>query len=144
MTFPIVVPAGARVEEFLYEKLDRKIPSRVTNGELLGQYMTEAASDFGASSPYGELYEWPAGVARSMGSQRFLRSVHPFLHMEGGRMLQTIGDRNPSLHLDIIVHQRHQPKSPQLTLKKHVHVPKAIWRPPGIGVPVTPIQQIIK
>ncbi|XP_068104601.1 endophilin-B2 isoform X1 [Hyperolius riggenbachi] len=45
---------SARVEEFLYEKLDRKIPSRVTNGELLGQYMTEAANDFGASSPYGQ------------------------------------------------------------------------------------------
>ncbi|KAG9477711.1 hypothetical protein GDO78_012955 [Eleutherodactylus coqui] len=45
---------SARVEEFLYEKLERKIPSRVTNGELLGQYMTEAASDFGASSPYGQ------------------------------------------------------------------------------------------
>ncbi|XP_075691330.1 endophilin-B2 isoform X3 [Rhinoderma darwinii] len=45
---------SARVEEFLYEKLDRKIPSRGTNGELLGQYMTEAANDFGSSSPYGQ------------------------------------------------------------------------------------------
>ncbi|XP_075041165.1 endophilin-B2 isoform X7 [Mixophyes fleayi] len=45
---------SARVEEFLYEKLDRKVPSRVTNGELLGQYMTEAANDFGPSSPYGQ------------------------------------------------------------------------------------------
>ncbi|KAM8933820.1 endophilin-B2 isoform 2-T2 [Pelodytes ibericus] len=45
---------SARVEEFLYEKLDRKIPSRVTNGELLGQYMTEAANDFGPGSPYGQ------------------------------------------------------------------------------------------
>uniref|UniRef100_A0A8C5R3Z5 Endophilin-B2 n=1 Tax=Leptobrachium leishanense TaxID=445787 RepID=A0A8C5R3Z5_9ANUR len=45
---------SARVEEFLYEKLDRKIPSRVTNGELLGQYMIEAANDFGPGSPYGQ------------------------------------------------------------------------------------------
>ncbi|KAM9326988.1 endophilin-B2 isoform 1-T1 [Gastrophryne carolinensis] len=45
---------SARVEEFLYEKLDRKVPSRVTTGELLGQYMTEAANDFGASGPYGQ------------------------------------------------------------------------------------------
>ncbi|KAJ7308506.1 hypothetical protein JRQ81_009073 [Phrynocephalus forsythii] len=44
----------ARVEEFLYEKLDRKVPSRVTNGELLAQYMTEAANDFGPQSPYGK------------------------------------------------------------------------------------------
>ncbi|KAM4696541.1 endophilin-B2 [Rhinophrynus dorsalis] len=45
---------SARVEEFLYEKLDRKVPSRVTNGELLGQYMTEAANDFGPGTPYGQ------------------------------------------------------------------------------------------
>ncbi|XP_032089098.1 endophilin-B2 isoform X7 [Thamnophis elegans] len=45
---------SARVEEFLYEKLDRKVPSRVTNVELLAQYMMEAASDFGTTSPYGK------------------------------------------------------------------------------------------
>ncbi|XP_041428018.1 SH3 domain containing GRB2 like, endophilin B2 L homeolog isoform X3 [Xenopus laevis] len=45
---------SARVEEFLYEKLDRKAPSRVTTAELLGQYMTEAANDFGPSTPYGQ------------------------------------------------------------------------------------------
>uniref|UniRef100_A0A8D0CHZ1 Endophilin-B2 n=1 Tax=Scleropages formosus TaxID=113540 RepID=A0A8D0CHZ1_SCLFO len=44
---------SARIEEFLYEKLDRKIPSRATNGELLGQYMLEAATDFGPGTPYG-------------------------------------------------------------------------------------------
>ncbi|XP_061115926.1 endophilin-B2-like isoform X5 [Conger conger] len=44
---------SARIEEFLYEKLDRKIPSRTTNGELLGQYMLDAAKDFGPGSPYG-------------------------------------------------------------------------------------------
>ncbi|XP_032089093.1 endophilin-B2 isoform X2 [Thamnophis elegans] len=49
-----LAPAGARVEEFLYEKLDRKVPSRVTNVELLAQYMMEAASDFGTTSPYGK------------------------------------------------------------------------------------------
>ncbi|XP_013364876.1 PREDICTED: endophilin-B2 isoform X7 [Chinchilla lanigera] len=45
---------SARVEEFLYEKLDRKVPSRVTNGELLAQYMAEAASELGATTPYGK------------------------------------------------------------------------------------------
>ncbi|XP_058861210.1 endophilin-B2-like isoform X4 [Acipenser ruthenus] len=44
---------GARIEEFLYEKLDRKLPSRTTNGELLGQYMLEAANEFGPGTPYG-------------------------------------------------------------------------------------------
>lgn len=42
------------MEEFLYEKLDRKVPSRVTNGELLAQYMAEAASELGPTTPYGE------------------------------------------------------------------------------------------
>ncbi|XP_051552663.1 endophilin-B2b isoform X5 [Myxocyprinus asiaticus] len=44
---------SARIEEFFYEKLDRKIPSRTTNAELLGQYMQDAAKDFGPGTPYG-------------------------------------------------------------------------------------------
>ncbi|XP_062844347.1 endophilin-B2b isoform X4 [Trichomycterus rosablanca] len=44
---------SARIEEFLYEKLDKKLPTRTTNGELLGQYMQDAAKDFGPGTPYG-------------------------------------------------------------------------------------------
>ncbi|KAM3868067.1 endophilin-B2-like isoform 2-T2 [Diretmus argenteus] len=44
---------SARIEEFLYEKLDRKAPSRITIAELLGQYMQDAAKDFGPGTPYG-------------------------------------------------------------------------------------------
>ncbi|XP_076859550.1 endophilin-B2a isoform X2 [Brachyhypopomus gauderio] len=44
---------SARIEEFLYEKLDRKVPYRATNGEILGQYMLEAAKEFGSGTPYG-------------------------------------------------------------------------------------------
>uniref|UniRef100_UPI003AABE444 endophilin-B2-like n=1 Tax=Centroberyx gerrardi TaxID=166262 RepID=UPI003AABE444 len=44
---------GARIEEFLYEKLDRKAPCRITNGELLGQYMQDAGKDFDPGSQYG-------------------------------------------------------------------------------------------
>ncbi|XP_068590367.1 endophilin-B2-like isoform X3 [Cebidichthys violaceus] len=44
---------SARIEEFLYEKLDRKAPSRITNGELLGQYMLDASKEFGPGTPYG-------------------------------------------------------------------------------------------
>lgn len=46
--------AGARIEEFLYEKLDRKAPSRITNAELLGQYMQDAGKEFDLGAPYGE------------------------------------------------------------------------------------------
>lgn len=31
-----------------------KVPSRVTNAELLGQYMEDAAKEFGPTTPYGE------------------------------------------------------------------------------------------
>lgn len=55
--------AGARIEEFLYEKLDRKAPSRITNGELLGQYMEDAAKEFGAGTPYGESHSLCENVA---------------------------------------------------------------------------------
>ncbi|TSK14479.1 Endophilin-B2 [Bagarius yarrelli] len=50
---------SARIEEFFYEKLDRKIPTRTTNGELLGQYMQDAAKDFGPGTAYG-MYAKPA------------------------------------------------------------------------------------
>ncbi|XP_068430376.1 endophilin-B2b [Clinocottus analis] len=44
---------SARIEEFIYDKLDKKLPSRTTNPELLGQSMLEAANDFGPATPYG-------------------------------------------------------------------------------------------
>lgn len=60
------------MEEFLYEKLDRKVPSRVTNGELLAQYMAEAASELGPTTPYGE----PSPIARVRG-HGLLLSIFP-------------------------------------------------------------------
>ncbi|KAM9338132.1 endophilin-B2b [Symphorus nematophorus] len=44
---------SARIEEFIYDKLDKKLPSRTTNAELLGQYMLDAANEFGPGTPYG-------------------------------------------------------------------------------------------
>ncbi|KAM6902488.1 endophilin-B2-like [Xenentodon cancila] len=44
---------GSRIEEFIYDKLDKKLPSRATNAELLGQYMLDAANEFGPETPYG-------------------------------------------------------------------------------------------
>lgn len=46
--------SGARIEEFIYDKLDKKLPSKTTNAELLGHYMLDAASEFGADTPYGQ------------------------------------------------------------------------------------------
>ncbi|XP_061732790.1 endophilin-B2b isoform X2 [Nerophis ophidion] len=44
---------SARIEEFIYDKLEKKLPSRTTNAELLGQYMLDASRDFGQETPYG-------------------------------------------------------------------------------------------
>ncbi|XP_058380234.1 LOW QUALITY PROTEIN: endophilin-B2 [Diceros bicornis minor] len=59
---------SARVEEFLYEKLDRKVPSRVTNGELLAQYMAEAASELGPTTPYGKTLTRVAEAEKRLGA----------------------------------------------------------------------------
>ncbi|XP_059544976.1 endophilin-B1 isoform X8 [Myotis daubentonii] len=48
-----LVLKDARIEEFVYEKLDRKAPSRVNNPELLGQYMIDAGTEFGPGTAYG-------------------------------------------------------------------------------------------
>ncbi|KFO28028.1 Endophilin-B1 [Fukomys damarensis] len=44
---------NARIEEFVYEKLDRKAPTRTNNPELLGQYMIDAGTEFGPGTAYG-------------------------------------------------------------------------------------------
>lgn len=50
-----MIYVGARIEEFIYDKLEKKLPSRTTNAELLGQYMLDAANEFGSGTPYGQL-----------------------------------------------------------------------------------------
>lgn len=86
------------MEEFLYEKLDRKVPSRVTNGELLAQYMAEAASELGPTTPYGEpgaaAGRW-AGAARSLPFQFPLPPPLPSLPVS---MTQII----PELHVPTV------------------------------------------
>ncbi|XP_072276025.1 endophilin-B1 isoform X2 [Pyxicephalus adspersus] len=44
---------NARIEEFVYEKLDRKAPSRLNNQEQLAQYLIDAGNDFGPGTAYG-------------------------------------------------------------------------------------------
>uniref|UniRef100_UPI00358EA6C3 endophilin-B1 isoform X6 n=1 Tax=Myxine glutinosa TaxID=7769 RepID=UPI00358EA6C3 len=45
---------GTRMEDFVYEKLEKKVPARQCNVELLGQFMTDAGNEFGSSTPYGK------------------------------------------------------------------------------------------
>lgn len=42
-----------RLEEFVYEKLEKKAPTRMNNHELLGQSMIEAGNEFGPGTAYG-------------------------------------------------------------------------------------------
>lgn len=42
-----------RIEEFFYEKLDKKAPTRMNNHEMLGQSMIDAGNEFGPGAAYG-------------------------------------------------------------------------------------------
>lgn len=44
---------NVRIEEFLYEKLEKKVPTRMNNHELLGQSMIESGTEFGPGTAYG-------------------------------------------------------------------------------------------
>lgn len=44
---------NVRIEEFLYEKLEKKVPTRMNNHEVLGQSMIESGSEFGPGTAYG-------------------------------------------------------------------------------------------
>ena len=50
----IVQFSDVRIEEFLYEKLEKKVPTRMNNHEVLGQSMIESGSEFGPGTAYGE------------------------------------------------------------------------------------------
>jgi hypothetical protein len=51
--------SGYRVEDFVFEKIEKKRPNRLTNLEYLGLDMMEAGNVFGSSSPYGKKLAMP-------------------------------------------------------------------------------------
>ncbi|XP_058891046.1 endophilin-B1-like isoform X2 [Acipenser ruthenus] len=44
---------NVRIEEFLYEKLEKKAPTRMNNNEQLGEYMIDSGNEFGPGTAYG-------------------------------------------------------------------------------------------
>ncbi|XP_027010048.1 endophilin-B1a [Tachysurus fulvidraco] len=44
---------NVRIEEFFYEKLDKKVPTRMNNHEMLGQAMIDSGNEFGPGTAYG-------------------------------------------------------------------------------------------
>ncbi len=49
------VLVDVRMEEFLYEMLDKKVPMRANNHELLGECMIDSGHEFGPGTAYGKL-----------------------------------------------------------------------------------------
>lgn len=49
----ILLFIGVRIEEFMYEKLDKKNPPRPTNAFVLGQTMQDAGREVGPGTAYG-------------------------------------------------------------------------------------------
>lgn len=55
-TEAVLIPnIGSRVEDFLFDKMEKKKPNRLSNLECLGINMLEAGNDFGAGTAYGKL-----------------------------------------------------------------------------------------
>jgi hypothetical protein len=49
----MLIYAGNRVEDFLFEKIEKKRPNRLSNLEYLGLDMIEAGNEFGPGTAYG-------------------------------------------------------------------------------------------
>ncbi|KAF6214214.1 hypothetical protein GE061_008953 [Apolygus lucorum] len=50
----VLIPnPGYRVEDFVFEKIEKKKPNRLSNLEYLGQDMIDAGNDYGPGTPYG-------------------------------------------------------------------------------------------
>ncbi|XP_028667230.1 endophilin-B1 isoform X3 [Erpetoichthys calabaricus] len=68
---------NVRIEEFLYEKLEKKAPTRMNNHELLGQYMIDSATDFGPGTAYGNALAKCGETQKQIGSgeREFIQST---------------------------------------------------------------------
>ncbi|XP_039591616.1 endophilin-B1 isoform X1 [Polypterus senegalus] len=68
---------NVRIEEFLYEKLEKKAPTRMNNHDLLGQYMIDSANDFGPGTAYGNALAKCGETQKQIGSaeREFIQST---------------------------------------------------------------------
>lgn len=49
----LIYNKGNRVEDFLFEKIEKKRPNRLSNLEYMGQDMIDAGNEFGPGTAYG-------------------------------------------------------------------------------------------
>ncbi|XP_030629957.1 endophilin-B1b isoform X4 [Chanos chanos] len=67
---------NVRMEEFLYEMLDRKVPTRANNHELLGECMIDSGHEFGPGTAYGSALIKCGETQKQLGSaeKEFIQS----------------------------------------------------------------------
>lgn len=80
---------NVRLEEFLYEKVQGKKPTRLTENDVLGQTMIDAGLEFGAGTPYGSTLTKCGQTQQKLGqahrdfiqatATNFLNPFHSFL-----------------------------------------------------------------
>jgi len=75
---------GIRMEEFLYEQLDKRNPCRPTNAFSLGQVMQDASQDIGPGTAYGSTLSKVGSTMKKMGNtekdfmqQSMSHVIHP-------------------------------------------------------------------
>lgn len=80
LSAPTTFSTDVRIEEFLYEKLDKKVPTRVNNHELLGQSMIDSGNEFGPGTAYGnhDDMHYMIFMSSSMKHIDCILYVHPF------------------------------------------------------------------
>lgn len=74
----VMVPnPGNRMEDYIFEKIEKKKPTRLSNLEYLGLDMIEAGGEFGQDSPYGSALIKVGHTEQKLGSceRDFIGSV---------------------------------------------------------------------
>ncbi|KAL1457755.1 hypothetical protein WDU94_007949 [Cyamophila willieti] len=98
----VLIPnPGNRVEDFLFEKIEKKKPSRLSNLEYLGLDMTEAGNAFGPGTTYGTAlikvgqYEQKLGTAeREFVNNAHVAFVQPLQKFLDGEMKTIVKERS--------------------------------------------------
>ncbi|XP_059380909.1 endophilin-B1-like isoform X2 [Carassius carassius] len=102
---------NVRIEEFLYEKLDKKVPTRMNNHELLGQSMIDSGTEFGPGTAYGnalikcgETEQQIGGAERELIQSSAINFLTPFRNFLEGDFKTILKERkllqNKRLDLD--------------------------------------------
>lgn len=128
-----------RVEDFFFEKLDKKPRDRLSNLELFGVDLVEAGDDFGSGTPYGT-----ALIKVGHAQQRLGQAEREFIHSSAHSFIQPLrkfldGDmktimkerkilENRRLDLDACKNRLRKARSMegQQNLKEGINVPELI------------------